>query len=111
MYVRKLKYITVNHTKMKYIITLLAALIISVASYADVVRNGDTFKVEKTISAEQAKELGVYYQDKDGIRYLIYQSKNGSLYIKRISKKTNKEYKQYLPKDVQEAIKKELNIQ
>lgn len=93
---------------MKYIVTLLVALLMSVASYADVVKDGNVFKVEQTSAQEQP--TGTYYQDKDGIQYLIYISKKGSLYIKRISKKTNKEYKYYLPKEVQTKIKQELGI-
>lgn len=96
---------------MKYIITLLVALIISVTSYADVVRNGDTFKVEKTISVNQDTKTKYTWEDKEGNKYPIFVTKNGACYVVRISKKTNKEYKQYLPKDIQETIKKELNIQ
>ena len=94
---------------MKYIITLLVALSMSVISYADVVKEGNVYVQTTTTVKEQ--ETGVYYQDKDGIQYIIYVSPKGSLYIKRISKKTNKEYKYYLPKDLQKQIKKELNIQ
>ena len=94
---------------MKYIIALLVALSMSVASYADVVKEGNVY-VQKTTTVKE-KETGVYYQDKDGIRYIIYVSPKGSLYIKKISKKTSREYKYYLPKEVQEAIRKELIIQ
>ena len=94
---------------MKYIIALLVALSMSVASYAGVVKEGNVYVQTTTTVKEQ--ETGVYYQDKDGIQYIIYVSPKGSLYIKRISKKTNKEYKYYLPKDIQKQIKKELNIQ
>ena len=94
---------------MKYIIALLVVLSMSVASYADVVKEGNVY-VKKTTAVKE-KETGIYYQDKDGIRYIIYMSPKGSLYIKKISKKTGKEYKYYLPKDIQETIKRELNIQ
>lgn len=94
---------------MKYIITLLIALSMSVASYAGVVKEGNVY-VQTTTTVKE-KETGVYYQDKDGIQYIIYVSPKGSLYIKRISKKTGMEYKYYLPKDIQKTIKKELNIQ
>lgn len=93
---------------MKYIISLLIALSMSVISYAGVVKEGNVF-VQTTKTAKE-KETGVYYQGKDGIQYIIYVSSRNSFYIKRISKKTGKEYKYYLPKDVQETIKKELNI-
>lgn len=95
---------------MKHLITLLVVLLMSAASYADVVKEGNTFIATSTTTVKE-KETGVYYQDKDGIQYIIYVSPKGSLYIKRISKKTGKEYKYYLPKDVQETIKKELKLQ
>ena len=91
---------------MKYIIALLVMLTLSISGYADVVKEGNVY-VQKTTTVKE-KETGVYYQDKDGIRYIIYVSPKGSLYIKKISKKTGKEYKYYLPKDIQETIKKEL---
>ena len=94
---------------MKYIIALLVMLTLSISSYADVVKEGNVY-VQKTTTVKE-KETGVYYQDKDGIQYIIYVSPKGSLYIKKISKKTGREYKYYLPKDIQETIKKELNIQ
>jgi hypothetical protein len=40
----------------------------------------------------------------------IFISKKGACYIKRTSYKTGKEYKQYLPKEIQETIRKELKI-
>ena len=96
---------------MKYIIALLVALVLSVSSYADVVRNGDTFKVENTTSVNQDTKTQFTWQDKDGNIYPIYISKKCACYVIKVSKKTDKEYKYYLPKEVQEAIRKELNIQ
>lgn len=94
---------------MKYIIALLVALSMSVASYAGVVRHGNTFSVETT-SVNQDTQTQFTWQDKDGNIYPIYITRKGTCYVIRISKKTGKEYKYYLPKDVQEAIRKELNI-
>lgn len=34
-------------------------------------------------------------------KYNIYKSKNGAFYIWKISKKTGKKYKYYLPKEIQ----------
>lgn len=96
---------------MKYIITLLIALSMSVASYAGVVRDGDTFKVEKTTSVNQDTQTKYTWEDKESNKYPIYITKKGACYVIRTSKKTGKEYKQYLPKNVQEQIRKELNIQ
>ena len=93
---------------MKHLITLLVALIVSVASYADVVREGNTFKVEKTASVNKDQRTPYTWQDKEGKTYPIFITKNGACYIIRISKKTGKEYKQYLPKEIKEQINKEL---
>ena len=95
---------------MKYIITLLIALSISVIGYADIVRNGDTFKVEKTTSVNQDTKTKYTWEDKEGNKCPIYITKKGACYVLRVSKKTGKEYKYYLPKDIQKTIKKELNI-
>ena len=96
---------------MKYIIALLVALVLSVSSYADVVRNGDTFKVENTTSVNKDTQTKYTWEDKESNKYPIYITKKGACYVIRTSKKTGKEYKYYLPKDIQETIKKELNIQ
>jgi hypothetical protein len=93
----------------RYIFCLLIALF-SIASYSqDVVKEGKTFKVQTTqTTSEQQTEYT--WEDKKGVKYPIFISKNGACYIKRISSKTGKEYKQYLPKEIQETIKKELKI-
>ena len=96
---------------MKYLITLLVVLLMSITGYADVVRDGDTFKVERTTSVNQNTKTKYTWEDKEGNKYPIYITKKGACYVLRTSKKTGKEYKYYLPKDIQEAIKKELNIQ
>ena len=96
---------------MKYIIVLLVALSMSVASYADVVRDGNTFRVENTTSVNKDTKTKYTWEDKEGNKYPIFITKKGTCYIIRTSKKTGKEYKYYLPKNIQETIKKELNIQ
>lgn len=94
---------------MKHLITLLVALLVSVASYADVVREGNTFKVEKTASVNRDQQTPYTWQDKEGKTYPIFITKNKACYIIKVSKKTGKEYKYYLPKEVQEQIKKEIS--
>lgn len=94
---------------MKYIITMLVALLMSVAGYADVVREGNIITITKTTTLVNEKEsIGLYYQDKQGNQYLIYKSKKGKFYVIKTSKTTGKEYKYYLPEKVQESLKKEL---
>ena len=81
----------------------------SITSYADIVRDGDTFKVEKTVSVNQDTQTKYTWEDRENNKYPIYITKKGACYIIRTSKKTGKEYKQYLPKNVQEQIKEEYN--
>lgn len=92
---------------MKKIVFCLFMLLFSITSYSqDVIKEGKTFKVQTT----QVKEIqtGYTWEDNKGNKYPIFISKKGAYYIKKISLKTGKEYKQYLPKEIQEAINKEL---
>lgn len=68
--------------------------------HAEVVREGTNFRVEQV--KQQCVDMPTYYTytDKDGKVYTIYRSKKGSYYIKKVSKKTGKEYRQYLPKEM-----------
>ncbi len=95
----------------KLIIAFLTALIISAVGTtceAEVVRNGNTFE---TVQTSQADVQTPYtWKDKEGKSYPIYITKKGACYIKRISKKTGKEYKYYLPKEIQAQIKQELGM-
>lgn len=95
---------------MKIIIALVLALTMVSVSYAGVVRDGNTFKSESVSTASQDTETKYEWQDKEGNKYPIYITKKGACYVKRISKKTGKEYKYYLPKDIQAEIQKELGI-
>lgn len=38
------------------------------------------------------------------VKYSVFKSKNGAFYIWKISKRTGKKYKYYLPKYIQEQI-------
>lgn len=92
----------------KFLIVLVVLIIGAVGQIeAKIVRNGNTFSTEQT---SQDIQTYLMWQDKDGIVYPIYITKSGSCYVKRISKKTGKEYKYYLPKEVQEQVRKELKM-
>lgn len=96
---------------MKKFLIILVMLIMGMTGttcVAEVVRNGNTFE---TVQTSQTDVQTPYtWKDKDGKTYPIYISKKGACYIKRISKKTGKEYKYYLPKETQEQIRKELGM-
>lgn len=96
---------------MKHLIIILALLLCSFTGYAEVTREGNTFKVEKTATTNSDTQTKYTWQDKEGNEYPIYITKKGACYVKRVSKKTGNEYKYYLPKEVQEQIKKELGIE
>lgn len=57
---------------------------------------GKTF-VESTDSMSNVTKTDYVYQDKKGNVDTIYLSKNGSAFIWKVSKKTGKPYRRYLP--------------
>lgn len=93
---------------MKKLILCILLALFCITVDAQVKREGDTFKVEQTAKASDA-QTKYTWEDKEGNKYPIFITKKGACYVLRTSKKTGKEYKYYLPKDIQETIKKELN--
>ena len=93
---------------MKKIILCILLALFCITISAEVKREGNTFRVEQTTKESDTKTQYTWV-DKDGNVYPVFITKKGACYIFRTSKKTGKEYKQYLPKDIQETIKQELN--
>ena len=93
---------------MKKIILCILLALFCITISAEVKREGNTFRVEQTTKESDTKTQYTWI-DKDGNVYPVFITKKGACYIFRISKKTGKEYKQYLPKNIQEIIKQELN--
>ena len=96
----------------RHILAVMVALFMGVTfSFAQsYTRNGNEFssvKKEKT-SSSGGEKTGYTWKDGKGNVYDIYISSRGSCYIIRTSSKTGKQYKDYLPKEVSEQIKKEL---
>ena len=61
-------------------------------------RQGNTFtQVSNKKSAGKETKTQYTYKDSKGVEYPVYLSSTGKAYIKKISKKTGKEYKQYIP--------------
>jgi hypothetical protein len=94
------------------IIAILAVILLnsSVSLFAEVTREGNTFKTEQT-STSQGTQTKYTWEDKEGNKYPIFITKRGACYVNKVSKKTGKEYKYYLPKNIQETIKKELGYE
>ena len=93
---------------MKKIILCILLALFCITISAEVKREGNTFKVEQTTKESDTKTQYTWV-DKEGNVYPVFITKRGACYIFRTSKKTGKEYKQYLPKNIQEIIKQELN--
>ena len=70
----------------------------------NVTRNGNTFTQQSKQKAEPTKTQYVYV-DKDGIQYPIYLSSKCKSFIIKKSKKTGKEYRQYLPEITKQLSK------
>lgn len=88
-------------TRIRAIIVLILGFIaLSMGMKAQSVQlKGKTFyAVKDSSSKNQSVKTDYVYVDKEGNTHPVYLSKNGKAYIIRTSKKTGKEYKQYLPK-------------
>lgn len=81
---------------MKYLIIMIAMLLGSVAIYAN-----DSIKVVKKVKEEPVKTT--FFFETKGKKYPIYKTSK-SCFILRISAKTGKEYRQYLPKEVFDSL-------
>ena len=90
---------------MKQAVKILVCVIIltlcgaSVSSAQSVERKGNNFTQVSSKGQQGGKETKTQYTytTKDGEVYPVYLSAKGKAFIKRVSKKTGKEYKQYLP--------------
>jgi hypothetical protein len=91
----------------KILVLLLCVLAITIVSCVPIpaqaqncVLKGKTFEQVDNKSTKE-KDMGVKtqytYKAKDGKEYPIYLSKTGKAFIWRVSAKTGKQYKQYLP--------------
>lgn len=99
---------------MKYIINLILILTLSFAvnsTYADdnktkveVVQNGNCFSINKQSNKEYTKTKYTF-KDSKGKEYPIYLTAKGRAFVFKVSKKTNKEYRYYLPKEIEEKVK------
>lgn len=96
----------VNSIKKALILVLFILLGGMTAQAQTVVRNGNTFsQVSKAKQKEAFKSTPYTYVAADGTKYPIYISGNGKYFIIRKSKKTGKEYRQYLP-EIQKQLSK-----
>ena len=104
---------------MKYFITLLVCVltlaIIPIKGEAqNCVLRGKTFDQEDSTKSSKQKNMGVKtqytFKAKDGKEYPIYVSKQGKAFIWKVSKKTGKQYKQYLPEVTKQLQTQKKNV-
>ena len=91
------------------------ALMCAMAVYANAQNytkssDGKTYSAVKKTTASSERETGFTWKDSKGNTYPIYMGKTGSCYIKKVSKKTGNEYKQYLGEEISRDICKQLNV-
>ncbi len=83
---------------MKNIIISFCLICASFSGYSQTIvkqdANGNYIATKAAIVADKA--TGKTFTDSKGIKYPVYLSKNGKLYIIRTTKESGKKYKQYL---------------
>lgn len=94
--------------KRLFVLVVLATMVGSTMFAQSVKREGNTFVEVKSdkVSLKNDSLTTLKYKTKDGKEYPIYLSKNGKAFIVRVSKKSGREYKQYLPQVTEELNKK-----
>ena len=93
-------------------IALMCAMVVC-ANAQDYTKSSDGktyLEVKKTIKSSE-RETGFTWKDLKGNTYPIYMGKTGACYIKKVSKKTGNEYKQYLGEEISRDICKQLNVE
>ncbi|MBR1784002.1 MAG: hypothetical protein IJ760_00990 [Bacteroidales bacterium] len=94
---------------MKHIVLTLALLLASsVAAFsqkATFTTDGSVYSsVSTKPTAQKADTITPYTYDLHGTQYPIYIGRTGSCYILRTSKKSSKQYRQYLGEDISRDI-------
>lgn len=82
----------------KLIFGILMMLTLCIPSFAqNVVRKGNNFETVQRSTKQTETKTQYTYTDSKGVVYPVYLSSTGKAFIKKTSKKSGKEYKQYLP--------------
>lgn len=91
----------------KLFLSVVLAMMAGTIFPKEVKREGTTFvEVASTkVNLGNATKTKYTYKAKDGKEYPIYLSKNGKAFIVRVSKKSGKEYRQYLPEVTEQLTK------
>lgn len=86
---------------MKQIILCIVLMLSSYTLFSqNVVKQGNTFTIvnsSKLNASSKETKTEFVFTDSKGVTYPIYLSSTGKAFIYKTSKKTGKQYKQYLP--------------
>ena len=98
----------------RFLIILVGLLICSSTINAQVSykRQGNTFASTKSNrgSGKEPTKTKYTWQDSEGKSYSIYMGSTGSCFVMKVSKKTGKEYRYYLGKDISTDICNEMGV-
>ncbi len=91
--------------KRKGLIQLLIVVLLGVTSFCEVISaSAENFKAPTRQSVEYTDTTTTYTYEIKNIKYPVFKSKSGAFYIWKTSKNTGKQYKYYLPKEIQEKM-------
>lgn len=97
---------------MKKLLIIALFGLVSYCGYSQVTREGKTFtKVSNTRSKTDTLVTEFNWQVKDTVLPIIINKSSGACYVGRVSKKTGKYYRSYLPKEVSAEVSGELGIE
>lgn len=92
---------------MKKLLFIFVAFFALTCNAQDFKVEGKTFtQVNKGRKSTKSEPIatGCIWIDSKGVQYPVFMSESGSCFVIKTSKKTGKEYKNYLGKDVSKAI-------
>lgn len=96
--------------KKLFFIALLG--LISFTCTAQVQRDGKTFTKVSTSKAKSDTLVTEFnWEVKDSVLPIIINKNSGACFVGKVSKKSGKYYRQYLPKEVSAEVAKELSIE
>lgn len=96
--------------KKLFFIALLG--LISFTCTAQIQRNGKTFTKVSTSKAKSDTLVTEFnWEVKDSVLPIIINKNSGACFVGKVSTKSGKYYRQYLPKEVSTEISKELGIE
>lgn len=97
---------------MKKYLFLAVMVLMSTICTAQIQRNGKTFTKVSTSKAKSDTLVTEFnWEVKDSVLPIIINKNSGACFVGKISNKTGKYYRQYLPKEVSAEVSKELGIE